>query len=76
MPLRLRHIRPRWLFRGGLGDILGVVLDEQQELVRIDALAPRAELATEQQPELVLQLLDPPLRSLDRFRLLADDLVA
>src|SRR5512135_1212812 len=76
IPLRLRHIRPRWLLRGDPGDVIRRVLGEQPELVRVDAFPPRAELATEQQPELVLQLLDAPLRPLDRLRLLADDLVA
>src|SRR5262245_34210391 len=62
VPLWLHCMRPRWLSRDDLGDVLRRVLGEQLELVRIDALPPRAELATEQQLELVLQLLDPPSR--------------
>src|SRR5262249_60604711 len=59
-----------------LGRPLGLLIDEQPELVGIDALAPGTILAAEQLLDLVLQLLDPSLRLPDRLRLLADDLVA
>ena len=52
---------------------MAALVDEQAELIGIDALPPGTELAAEQELDLVLQLLDPPLRVPDRVRLLADD---
>ena len=75
-PFRFRVLRLRRLLGGTLGNVFGGILGEQPELVGIDALPPGAVLATEQQLDLMLQLLDPPLRLPDRVRLLADDLVA
>src|SRR5512135_716766 len=75
VPPRFRDLRLRRLLDGRLGDAIRGV-GEQAELGGIDALPPGTVLAAEQLLDLVLQLLDPPLRLPDRVRLLADDLVA
>ena len=76
VPTRFRDLRPQRLLGGRLHDAIGGLVGEQAQLVGVDALPPGAELAAEELLDLVIQLLDPPLRLPNRLRLLADDLVA